>query len=151
MGSIGFLFDFEFYMAGFGVRRGPNRLVAPCRFKILDFQPDSSDMGQVPIDFHDVRLFQKSCHGFLTRYLSCFRPNRPKVDISSFLVSIKKMRDEKLCRFVVVSPREVPSLPVSCPFKTLNFPIILECSFFCRVSGLPKKCTLIVSVNRMSL
>ena len=121
MGSVGFLLDFEFCMAVLGFRRGPIRFIAALSFKWLDSQPDSSNMGPVPIDFHDFRLFQKSCHGFLARYLSCFRPNRPKVGFSIFLARTKKMRDEKLCRFVVVSPREVPSLPVSCPFKILNF------------------------------
>ena len=74
MGSVGFLFDFEFYMAVLGVRSGPIGLVAPLRFKIFDSQPDSLNMSPVPIDFHDFRLFQKSCHVFLTLYLSCVRP-----------------------------------------------------------------------------
>ena len=53
MGSVGFLPDFEFYMAVLGVGRGPNRLVAPLDFKWLDSQPDSSNMGPVSTDFHD--------------------------------------------------------------------------------------------------
>ena len=101
---MGFLSDFEFYMAVFGVGRGPIGLVAPLRFKWLDSQPVESDMGPLPINFHEFRLFQKSCHGFLARCLSCFRPKRPKVGFSSFGVGTKKMRDEKLRRFVVVSP-----------------------------------------------
>ena len=109
------------YIAVSDVGMGPIGLVAPLRFKTFDSQPVKSNMGPVPIDFHDFRLFQKSCHGFLTRYLSCFRPSRPKVGFSSFLVVTKKNRDEKLRRFVVVSPREVPSLPFSWPFKILNF------------------------------
>ena len=120
MGSIGFLSDFEFYMAVLGGPSGPMALVAALRFKMPDSQPDSSNMGPVSIDVREFFDFQKSCHGFLTRYLSCFRPNRPKVGFSSFLVRTKKMRDEKLCRFVVVSPREVPSLPFH---GHLRFPI----------------------------
>ena len=73
MGSIGFLADFEFYMAVLGVGRGPIGLVAALRFKILDSQPDSSNMGTVWIDFHVFCDFQKRSHGFLARYLSCFR------------------------------------------------------------------------------
>ena len=52
MGSVGFLPDFEFCMAVLGVGRGPIGLVAPSRFKILDSQPDSSNMGPVQVDFH---------------------------------------------------------------------------------------------------
>ena len=74
MGSIGFLADFEFYMAVLGVGRGPIGLIALLRFKWLDSQPDSSNTGPVSIDVHDFLLFQKSCRGFLTRYLLCFWP-----------------------------------------------------------------------------
>ena len=74
VGSIGFLADFEFSMAVLGVGRVPIGLVAPLRFKWLDSQPDSSNMGPVSTDFHEFCDFLKSCAGFLTRYLSCFRP-----------------------------------------------------------------------------
>ena len=53
MGTIGFLADFEFYMAVLGVPSGPIGFVAPWRFKWLDSQPDSSNMGPVSTDFHD--------------------------------------------------------------------------------------------------
>ena len=69
MGSVGFLFDFEFYMAVLGDGRGPIGLVAPLGFKILDSQPEKSNMGPVPTDFHDFRLFHKRRHGFLACYL----------------------------------------------------------------------------------
>jgi len=113
VGSIGFLPDFEFYMAVFGVPSGPMALVAALRFKTTDSQPGSSNMGPVPTDVYDFRFFQKSCHGFLACYLSCFRSNRPKVGSFRLWVGTTKMRDEKLCRFVVVSPREVPDLTFS--------------------------------------
>ena len=54
MGSVGFLFHFEFYMAVFGVKSGPIGLVAPLRFKMLDSQPEMSNMGPVSTDVHDV-------------------------------------------------------------------------------------------------
>ena len=117
VGSVGFLVDFEFSIAVLGVGRVPIGLVAGLRFKWLDSQPDSSNVGPVSIDFHDVRLFRKSCHGFLARYLSYFRPNRLQNGFSIFSVGTKKMRNEKLRRFVVVSRREVPSLTFSCPCK----------------------------------
>ena len=68
------LLDFAFYMEVFGVGRGSIGLVAPLRFKWLDSQPDSSNMGPVSTEFHDFCDFLKSWGGFLTRYLSCFRP-----------------------------------------------------------------------------
>ena len=74
MGSVGFLVDFEFLMAVLRVGRGPIGLVAPLRFKWLDSQPDSSNMGPVSTDFHELCDFLKSWGGFLTRFLSCFRP-----------------------------------------------------------------------------
>ena len=113
MGSSGFVVDFEFYMAVWGVPSGPIGFVLPLRFKWLDSQSDSSNMGPVPIDVSDFRVFQKSCNGFLARYLSCFGPSRPRVGFSRFSVGTKKMHDEKLRRIVAVSPREVPSLPIS--------------------------------------
>ena len=77
-------------------------------------------MGPVSTDFHDFRLFQKRFLVCLTRYLSGFRPGRPEVDFLIFSVGTKKMRGHKLCRFVVVSPREVPSLTFTCQFKILS-------------------------------
>ena len=53
MESIGFLPDFEFSMAVWGVGRNPIGLVASLRFKWLDSQPDSSNMGPVSTDVHD--------------------------------------------------------------------------------------------------
>ena len=60
-------------MAVLRVRRGPIGLVAALRFKILDSQPDSSNMGTVWIDVHVFCDFQKRSHGLLARYLSRFR------------------------------------------------------------------------------
>ena len=126
MGSIGFLTDFEFYMAVLGFRRGPIGFIAPLSFKWLDSQPGKSNTGPDPTDFHDFLSFQKSQDGFLTRYLSCFRAGASQFAFSRFSVETKKNHDEKLRRFVVVSPREVPSLAVSCPFKILNFRSFLK-------------------------
>ena len=115
-----------FVIAVLGFRRGPIGFIAPLSFKWLDSQPDKLNMGPVPIDFHDFLTFQKSQDGFLTRYLSCFRAGASKFAFSRFSVETKKNRDEKLRRFVVVSPREVPSLAVSCPFKIFNFQSFLK-------------------------
>ena len=138
VGSVGFLVDFEFSMAVLGVGRVPIGLVAPLRFKWLDSQPDSSNMGPVPTDFHDFLTFQKSQDGFLTRYLSCFRAGASKFAFSRCSVETKKNRDEKLRRFVVVSPREVPSLAVSCSFKIFNFRSFLKVRSLFRSQKLQK-------------
>ena len=131
MGPIGFLADFEFSMAVVGVRRGPIGFIAPLSFKWLDSHPVGSNMGPIPIDVHDFRLFHKHCHGFLVRYLPCFGPDRPNVGFSSFSVGTKKNRDEKLRRFVVVSPRGVPSLTVSGPFKIFVVLYFLQAPSIC--------------------
>ena len=134
MGSIGFLADFESYIAVLGVGRGPIGFIAPLSFKWLDSQPEKWNMGPVPIDVHDFLTFQKSQDGFLTRYLSCFRAGASKCAFSSFSVGTKKNRDEKLRRFVVVSPREVSSLTVSGPFKILICSVIFAGPFHLPIS-----------------
>ena len=121
VGSVGFLVDFEYSMAVLGVGRGPVEFIAPLSFKWLDSQPVKSNMSPDPIDVYDFHHFQKSCRGFLARYLSCFETCRRKIVFSSFPVGTKKNRDKELRRFVVVSSREVPSLRISCPFKILSF------------------------------
>ena len=134
-------------MSVLGFRRGPIGFIAPLSFKWLDSQPEKWNMGPVPIDVHDFLTFQKSQDGFLTRYLSCFRAGASKCAFSSFSVGTKKNRDEKLRRFVVVSPREVPYLTFSCSFKIFNFRSFLKvCSLF-PMSETRQKCTLIISVN----
>ena len=137
-------------MAVLEVRRGAIGFLAPLapfRFRILDSQPEKSNMGPVPTDVHDFRLFQKSYHGFLTRYLLCFRPNRPTVGFWSFSAGTKKMRHEKLLRFVVVSPREC----LLCLFRAL-FKILFFRSKVRSFSDLRplETCTLIVSINRFT-
>ena len=46
-----FVVDFEFDIAVLGVGRCPIGLIAALRFRMLDSQPDSSNMGPVSIDF----------------------------------------------------------------------------------------------------
>ena len=138
MGSVGFLLDFEFFMALLGFGRGSIGFGAPLRFKKLDSQPEKSNMGPVPIDFYDFLTFQKSQDGFLTLYLSCFRAGASEFAFSRFPVETKKNRDEKLRRFVVVSPREVPSLAVSCSFKIFNFRSFLKVRSLFRCQKLEK-------------
>ena len=86
----GFLVDFEFSMAVLGVGRVPIGLVAPLRFKWLDSQPDSSNMGPVSTDLHEFCDFLKSWGGFLTRYLLCFQPGCFTIHISQVFVRDRK-------------------------------------------------------------
>ena len=115
-GVHGIFAQFWILYGSLGVPSGPIRLVAALRFKILDSQPDSSNMGPVSIDFHEIWDFLKSWGGFLTCIYRVFGPGASQFTFSRFPVGTKKNRDEKLRRFVVVSPRGVPSLTVSGPF-----------------------------------
>ena len=55
MGSVELLVDFEIYMKVLGLGKSHIGLVvAPLGFKILDSQPEKSNMGPVPTDVHDV-------------------------------------------------------------------------------------------------
>ena len=130
-----------------GVGSGPIGFAAPLGFKMLDSHPEKSNMGPVSTDFHDFGHFRKRCRGFLTWYLSCFGPGAPKTGFSSFLTRTKKMCDEKLCRFVVVSPREVPSLTTSCPFKIFNFRLFSKpSSFGCLNSAINRRVLVLQSL-----
>ena len=80
-------------MVVLAVGSGPIGLVAALRFKMLDSQLDSSNMGPVPIDVHDFCDFQKSCRGFLAWYLSCFRPGCFQFHI--FTVSGRNQKDAR--------------------------------------------------------
>ena len=65
--SLDFESILKFIWQSWGVGMGHIGLVVALRFKMLDSQPDSSNMGPVSIDCHDFRHFRKSCHGFLAR------------------------------------------------------------------------------------
>ena len=113
-------------MAVWGIGRGRIGLVTSLRFKMLDSQPEKSNMGPVWMDVHDFQGFRKSCLGCLARYLSCFRLGRSEITISIFVGGTKKLYDEKSRRFVVASPREVPYFAFSCSFKIFNFQSFLK-------------------------
>ena len=114
-------------MAVLGVGRVLIGLVAPCRFKILDSQPEKSNMGPISTDAHDFWIFPKKLRRLSGPVFVVFSAwSSHKIVFSRFLVETKKLRDEKLCRFVVVSPREVPYSTFSCPFKIFNFRTFLK-------------------------
>ena len=56
---MGFLADFEFYIAALGIPSGPLGFVAALGFKILDSQPEKSNMGPVWTDVYEFEHFQK--------------------------------------------------------------------------------------------
>ena len=128
VGRLGLLADFAFYMVVSGVERSPTGFVTPWRFKMLDSQPEKSNIGPLSTNAHDFETFEKSCDDSLARYLPCFRPGALRKQFPSVLVGTQKLRDKKLCRFVVVSPREVSSLTFSCPFEIFVFWSILKAS-----------------------
>ena len=53
------LVDFELCMAVQGFGKGPIGLLAALKFKMLDSQSDSSNMGPVWIDVRDFCVFSK--------------------------------------------------------------------------------------------
>ena len=90
MGSTGFSVDFDFYTAVLGVPSGPIAFAAALAFKWLDSQPEKSHMGTFPTDFYEICDFPKSCRGFLTWYLSCFRSGCFQINIFEVFGRIQK-------------------------------------------------------------
>ena len=71
-------------------------------------------------------IFRKNVAVSWPGFYRVFCPGASKSAISMFSVGFKKMRDKKLCRFVVVSLREVPYSTVSCSFKIFIFRLFLR-------------------------
>ena len=135
-------------MAVLGVGRVPIGLVAPWRFKWLDSQPDSSNMGPVLTDFHEICDFLKSCGGFLTLYLSCFRPGCFTIHIFQVFGRDQKEPRRKVTqiRGGITSGSALFDLFVAS--KDFRFSMIFHGPSVVFVPGLLEKCTLIISVNR---
>ena len=131
MGSIGFLVDFEFYIVVLGVARGPIGLPPPWRFKTLDSQPDKSNMVPFSIDVHDLCIFRKVTTSLWPDISCVVGLELPEIDFRALSVGTQRMRGKKLCRFEVVSTREVPYLTFSCPFTIFNFRAFLQAPPLC--------------------
>ena len=97
-------------------------ILSPIRWIWVQFRP----MFMKFVIFRKVDM--ASWHGIY----HVFGPGASKSAIPMFSVGIKKMLDKKLCRFVVVSPREVPYSTFSCPFKIFNFRSFLKAPSICR-------------------
>ena len=136
-------------MPFWGVRRAPIGFAAPLGFKWLDSQPEKSNMDPFSIDFHNCRVFENSCHGCLTRYLSYFRPVGPNFEFRAFRSEPKRCATKSYTDSWWYHLGECLILPVSCPFKISMFRLFFDGPFSCPVSEIRKKCTLIVSVNRV--
>ena len=135
-------------MSVFGVRRSPVGFAAPWRLKMLDSQPGKSNMGPVSDDVHDFRLFQGSCHGFLTRHLSCFRPGCFQTHIyQDFGRNQKDARRKVMQNRGSITSRHA-FFAHFVTIEVFDFSFIFEPPFPFPVLSLPKKCTLNISVNR---
>ena len=71
-------------MAVLGVPSGPIGLVAALRFKILDSQPEKSNMGPVWTDFHDLNIFKKVVMASRPGIYRVFGLELPKQDFRVF-------------------------------------------------------------------
>ena len=94
--------------------------------------------------------FPRRLHGLEPRYLSGLRPGRPNSDKSGFPGRTEKLCAEKSCRLMVVSHRVLHFSSLLCPFKIVDFQLILLISGAFHLRIRPSECTLNLSVNRMS-
>ena len=123
------------------------------RFIWTDSQPGKWHMGSFSIIFHNLGIVPTSSGGRLAWYLQYFRPGRPNFVNISFLSRSKKMRAEKLYRFVVVLCRyQCFSVPLW-PNEISEFGVIsidfVQCSFCSWFFSFPK-CRRFFPVYRMN-
>ena len=147
-GYFGFQWDFEFSRAVFGVGRGPVGFIMVLRFILTDSQPGKCIFDPFPTRFQDFGTFPRRLHGLEARYLSGLRPGRPNSDKSGFPGRTEKLRAEKSCRLMVVSHRVLHFSSLLCPFKIVDFQLILLISGAFHLRIRPSECTLNLSVNR---
>ena len=127
-GFSDFLSDFDFFRPELRVRRGLIGFIVVLRFETPQSQPGKFNIGPVSTHVHDFGSFQGSGHDSGARYLSCFRPGQPKSENSSFPGRTEKLRAEKLCRMMVVSPRDLNLSAVLCLIKISDFRSFLKIS-----------------------
>ena len=92
---------------GFGVWEGLQSIGACSEIHLDGFSAREVAYGSFSNIFKDFATSPRSSGGRLAWYLSHFRPGRPNFINISFLGRSKKMRAEKLCRFVVVLCRDL--------------------------------------------
>ena len=121
------------------------------RFMLTDSQPGKCIFDPFPSRFQDFGTFPRRLHGLEARYLSGLRPGRPNSDKSGFPGRTEKLRAEKSCRLMVVSHRVLHFSSLLCPFKIVDFQLILLISGVFHLLIRPSECSLNLSVNRICL
>ena len=109
----------------FRVGRGPIGFIMVLGFILTDSQPGKCIFDPFPSRFQDFGTFPRRLHGLEARYLSGLRPGRPNSDKSGFPGRTEKLRAEKSCRLMVVSHRVLHFSSLLCPFKIVDFQLIL--------------------------
>ena len=149
-GYFGFWSDFDFFGLVFRVRRCPIGFIMVLGFIVTDSQPGKCIFDPFPTRFQDFRTFPGRLHCLEARYLSGLRPGRPNSDKSGFPGRTEKLRAEKSCRLMVVSHRVLHLSSLLCPFKIVDFQLILLISGAFHLLIRPSECSLNLATNRMS-
>ena len=105
LGFCCYILDFSRLVMGVG--RGPIGLVAVLRFKTLDSQPGNCHMSRVSTDFHVSCCVFRNLHVASEPDVHHIFGLSSQIRFSVTPVWNEKMCEQKTCRFVVVSPREV--------------------------------------------
>ena len=116
-------------------------------FILTDSQPGKCIFDPFPSRFQDFGTFPRRLHGLEARYLSGLRPGRPNSDKSGFPGRTEKLRAEKSCRLMVVSHRVLHFSSLLCPFKIIDFQLILLISGVSHLLIRPSECSLNLATN----
>ena len=120
------------------------------RFILTDSQPGKCIFDSFPSRFQAFGTFPSRLHGLAARYLSCLRPGRLNSDKSGCPGRTEKLRAEKPCRLMVVSHRVLHLSSLLCPFKIVDFQLILLISMVFHLLIRPSECSLNLATNRMA-
>ena len=134
----------------FRVGRGPIGFIMVLGFILTDSQPGKCIFDPFPSRFQDFGTFPRRLHGLEARYLSGLRPGRLNSDKSGFPGRTEKLRAEKSCRLMVVSHRVLHFSSLLCPFKIVDFQLILLISGAFHLRIRPSECSLNLATNRMA-
>ena len=135
----------------FRAGRGRIGFIMVLGFLLPDSQPGKCISDPFPSRFQDFGTFPRRLHGLEARYLSGLRPGRLNSDKSGFPGRTEKLRAEKPCRLMVVSHRVLHLSSLLCPFKIVDFQLILLISGVFHLLIRPSECSLNLATNRMSV
>ena len=133
----------------FRVRRGPIAFIMVLGFILPDSQPGKCIFDPSPSRFQDSGTFPRRLHGLETQYLSGLRQGRPNSDKSGFPGRTEKLHAERSCRLMVVSHRVLHFSSLLCPFKIVDFQLIILISGAVHLRIRPSECSLNLATNRM--